>query len=144
MNYIKSILLTLFLAPVIGMAAFANELDGANPITCASTELFECTIEDSCVNVQPEEINAPQFFKVDYKNKTLHPIPSQNKNHNTKIDYSKIIDGKLIMQGIDHGVEGVRDGLGWTLSVRQDNGKMTLSAVGDGVSFVIFGACTED
>ena len=40
------------------------------------------------------------------------------------------------------GVEGVRDGLGWTLAIAEDTGKAVLTASGDKVGFVIFGACT--
>ena len=51
-------------------------------------------------------------------------------------------DGKLILQGAEDGVEGVRDGLGWTLAISEEIGRMVLTASGDNVGFVIFGACT--
>ena len=53
-----------------------------------------------------------------------------------------IVDSKLILQGAEDGVEGVRDGIGWTLAIAQDTGKMVLTASGDAVAFTIFGACT--
>ena len=52
------------------------------------------------------------------------------------------IDEKLFLQGADDGVEGVRDGLAWSLAIDQTTGKMVLTASGDAVGFVIFGACT--
>jgi len=41
----------------------------------------------------------------------------------------------------EDGVEGVRDGLGWSASIAQDTGRFVLSASGERVAFVVFGAC---
>ena len=60
----------------------------------------------------------------------------------SQIERSETVDGKLMLQGAEDGVEGVRDGLGWTLAIGQETGKMSLTASGDEVGFVIFGACT--
>jgi len=54
----------------------------------------------------------------------------------------ELIDGKLILQGAEDGVEGVRDGVGWTMAIAQETGKAVLTASGDQVGFVVFGACT--
>ena len=53
------------------------------------------------------------------------------------------LDGKLILQGADDGVEDVRDGMAWSMSISEDTGKMVLSASGDGFAMVVFGACTQ-
>ena len=45
------------------------------------------------------------------------------------------------MQGVDEGVEGVDDGLAWSLTISKKNGNAVLSAAGDGVSYVVFGIC---
>ena len=64
-----------------------------------------------------------------------------------KIKHSEIenlekIDGKVILQGAEDGIEGVRDGLGWSMTIAEETGKMVLTASGDAVAFVMFGACT--
>jgi hypothetical protein len=46
------------------------------------------------------------------------------------------------LQGADDGIEGVRDGLAWSISIAQDTGRLSFSASGENVVFVIFGACT--
>jgi hypothetical protein len=140
----KAIKLFLYIAILLQVANVnAEVLDGSAPLLCASTELFECTFEDGCVEVQPEDVNAPQFLRVNYKKKIIQAIPSRKENPDTKIEHSENIDGKLIMQGIEDGIEGVRDGLGWTLTITEDTGKMSLTASGEEVGFVILGACTK-
>ena len=65
-------------------------------------------------------------------------------DNNIRIVFAPIIpalDNKLILQGAEDGREGVRDGLGWTLSVAGDTGHMVLTASGEDVGFVIFGVC---
>ncbi|MGB3648343.1 MAG: hypothetical protein WBD61_09870 [Desulfobulbales bacterium] len=48
----------------------------------------------------------------------------------------------MFLQGADDGIEGVRDGLAWSISISQDTGRLVLSASGGNEAFVIFGACT--
>ena len=61
---------------------------------------------------------------------------------NSSIENLEKIDGKVIIQGAEDGIEGVRDGLGWSLALAEDTGQMVLTASGDEVGFVMFGACT--
>jgi len=39
-------------------------------------------------------------------------------------------------------LQGVQEGLGWSLSIAKKNGAMALTVSGDDLAFVIFGACT--
>ena len=43
--------------------------------------------------------------------------------------------GELILQGVENG-------LGWSLMINESDGQMTLTAAGDRLAFVVFGACT--
>jgi hypothetical protein len=47
------------------------------------------------------------------------------------------LNGKLMLQGV-----GVESGLGWTFAVDAETGRSVVSAPGDEVAFIIFGACT--
>ena len=49
-------------------------------------------------------------------------------------------DGKAAEDGREGGAP---DGIGWSMSVVENSGNMVLTASGDGVAFVIFGACTS-
>ena len=48
-----------------------------------------------------------------------------------------------MLQGAEDGRRGERDGVGWSMAVSKDRGDMVLTASGDGVAFVAFGACTS-
>ena len=52
------------------------------------------------------------------------------------------LDKKIILQGAQDGSKDARDGVGWTVTIMEDTGRMVLTASGDMVGFVGFGACT--
>ena len=118
----------------------AASFDGSKPLICAFMKAMECTSEDGCKEVTVESINVNQFVKIDFKKKEITAIKTDKK---TSIERMEHVDGKIIIQGAEDGMEGVRDGVGWTAAIAEDTGKMIVTASGEQVGFVIFGACTE-
>ena len=123
-------------------AAGAAEFDGSAPLLCASTEVIECLPAEECQRVTPEAVDAPQFIRIDFTANQIRAASASGAAKTTPIERRETVDGKLMLQGAEDGVEGVRDGLGWTLAIAEDTGKMVLTGSGDAVGFVIFGACT--
>ncbi len=125
-------------------SAQAGSFDGSQPLLCASLVTLECMPGGDCFRVPPEAIAAPQFIRLDFKAKTLKNTLAAEKSKTTPIEHLEKVDGKLILQGAEDGVEGVRDGVGWTMSISEETGKMVLTAAADDAAFVIFGACTTN
>ncbi len=89
-----------------------------------------------------EEVGIPQFLKINFKEKKISATQSSGSKRSTTIKNSEHVDGKLILQGAEDGLEDVRDGLGWSIAISEESGKMVLTASGDEVGFVVFGAFT--
>ncbi len=120
----------------------AADFDGSKPLVCAAATLSECIPGGVCEQVTSESINAPDFVRIDLKKKIITvDAPGREVRPPSQIKSSAIIDEKLFLQGSDAG-KGIRDGLAWSMAIDQKNGKMVLTASGDAVGFVIFGACT--
>ena len=68
----------------------------------------------------------PQFLKVDVPNKTVTPAPPIEGRKPTQIERMERVEGKLILQGAEEGVEKVHDGLGWTAAISEETGKFIL------------------
>ena len=136
MNTILRVMIFMALA---GLSAFASasEFDGSKSLICATRSVNECVMGKHCTHVAPEDINVPDFFFVNVKGKLI-----KDNDKKTPIERVEHLDGKLILQGADDGVESVRDGMGWTMAIDEETGKMSLSASGDGFAIVVFGACT--
>jgi hypothetical protein len=119
----------------------AAELDQKKPFLCASNEVMECLPADGCKRVSADAVDAPRFIKVDTKNKKL-ATTSGSGERSSNIERVEEVDEKLILQGAEDDRKEERDGFGWTMTVAKDSGDMVVTAAGDGVAFVIFGACT--
>ena len=140
-----SIYKQLFLAGALccaGFSANAGNFDGGKPLLCAMMETSECLPGAGCEAVSPESINLPSFLDVDFKKKVItspNPITSSKDDKKTKrkaeIKRMEKIAGLTVLQG-------AQNGRGWTMSINQADGKMTISAAGDQVAFVVQGACT--
>ncbi len=131
---------------VIGLAAIAVSAELAaqevsSRFVCSSNEVFQCDRGADCQRTNPEAIDAPAMLLVDTEKNDIRRLPEREASPTSTIERVERVDNKLILQGAEDGREGVRDGLGWTLSVAEDTGQMVLTASGEGVGFVIFGAC---
>ena len=133
------VMLLIFAVP---FTVFAGSFDGSKTLLCAPQSAVECGPDGSCQQVSPASVNLPDFFQIDFKAKMISRITGKENQQGSKIDRMEVLDSKLILQGADDGLEGVRDGLAWSMTIAQDTGKLVASAAGESEAFVIFGACT--
>ena len=127
---------------IIPNSALAGTFDGSQPVICAVIETFECGEGASCERGLAESINFPQFIKIDFKTKSITGTLPNGMVRTAEIKHMEAHVGKLILQGADDGVAGVRDGLAWSVVIDDSSGRLVLSASGDGFVIVAFGACT--
>lgn len=138
----KPHILTSAILLTASMSAGAAEFDKSIPIICSLSNFSECTI-DGCETVSAESIQAPTFIRVNAKKKTIKAY-AQGKTRESKVDSIEIIDGKLILAGIEDGAEDVRDGVGYSASVTIETGNLVLTAVSDDLAIMAYGACIRD
>jgi hypothetical protein len=122
--------------------AAAGDFDGSKDLLCAVMDIIECLPGGKCIEVTAEEVGIPNFLRIDFKKQKLSATFADGSQKISPIVNLEKIDGKVILQGAEDGIEGVRDGLGWSLAIDEKNGKMVLTASGDAVAFAMFGACT--
>lgn len=133
MNKFKMILLAaLITTPLTVNAA---ELDPSQPLICATLEIFECTQGSDCLKGQARNINAPQFIRLDLAEKVARAERADGEEVTSAIETIGGDDGGIILQGM-------QSGRGWSMTIDQTNGQMTLTASSEGIAFVLFGACT--
>ena len=114
-------------------AAAAGKFDGSKPMLCAVTAIHECTAaEGKCERDNPQAgNNLPTFIRVDLGAKTL----SAEDGRKTEIKISGIVDGQLMLQGVENG-------RAWSMVIGSETGRWGGSVVEDDGSFALFGACT--
>ena len=134
-------LITIFIG-MMSISTMAGNFDGSKELICSIMDIVECAPGGKCQQVTAEEVGIPSFLKVNFKNKKISATHTDGSKRSTDIENFETIDGKVIIQGAEDGVEDIRDGVGWSLAIAEESGNMVLTASGDEVGFVIFGACT--
>lgn len=141
MKKITVTVLTFLCACLVSHVSYAGDYDGSKPLIFSVKTVLECAPNGESHIVTAEEMNMPQFLIVDCKKMTISPFPPIAGRRDTVIKHIEHIDGKLILQGADDGIEHVRDGVGWTAAISEETGRAVVTAAGDDVGFVVFGAC---
>ena len=118
-----------------GPGAEAAGLEGSENLICAAIDTMHCQGSSDCIQGSAQEINIPLFFHLDTKEMVVRRDTGEGTERTSKIDDLKRENGQILLQGIE-------DGLGWTLLINEASGNMTLTASGNDEAFVVFGACT--
>ena len=141
MNKIKLLGLIGLSIFMSSFAVWAGDFDGSRPLLFSVISAMECTPDNGCHAVTVDSVDLPRFLKIDFNKKTIGPASESDTRPDSVIERMERVDGKLILQGAEDGYESVRDGLGWTIAVAEGTGRAVMTASGDQVAFVVFGAC---
>lgn len=142
MSSIKPVILTFLIICMVSPAVMAGDFDGSKPLLCAVIEVIECSPGGGCQKVKAQDIDIPRFLRINFEKKTISGRLASGEVRATMIEHMEHVDGKLILQGAEDRRQDVRDGLGWSMGISEETGDVVLTASGDQVGFVVFGACT--
>ena len=126
---------------VLVATAIAGDFDGSKPLSGVTVKIIEINQYKIIDDVDPDTVGLPKKFLIDFNSKTLRPSKDSLVRRTITFKSLEHIESKMVMQGVDEGVEGVDDGLAWSLTISKMNGNAILSAAGDGVAYVVFGVC---
>ena len=120
----------------------AGSFDGSRNLLCAPQLAVECGPDGTCEQAMAASLNLPNFFQIDFTARELTAVTGSGNKRTSTIKSMEFLDNKLFLQGADDGIEGVRDGLAWSMAITQDTGRLVVTAAGENEAFVVFGACT--
>lgn len=141
-RYSISIFLSIILS--FSFSVFAGDFDGSKPLYGTVNRILEINQFKINDNVDPDIVGLPQNFVIDFKARLIRPSKDSLVRKTSKIKHIEHLENKLILQGVEEGVENVDDGLAWSIAISKKTGKVVLSASGDGVAYVLFGRCGVD
>lgn len=140
MKNLRILCIALILTVGIPLAATAGDFDGSKPILCSAITVIECT-PTADRTVDAESVGMPQFLKVDVAKKKVWPAMDKEGKRKSEIKRVERLGGRLILQGTDEGIDKKREAVSWTANISEETGKFILTAAGEEVAFVVFGAC---
>ena len=109
-------------------------LDGSSALLCVPIEVLDCEAYNGCIETTVEDVNIPQFIRVDFGKKTASGTLEDGTLRTVEIERMERENGMMVLQG-------GQEGRGWSATIGEETGKMTLTASGDRFGFIIFGAC---
>ena len=138
---LNRILPAVFLSIMATSPAAADYFDGKKPLLCSVYQLFECDPPNACEAVTPGQVNGVSHLDIDFRKKVITRAGAASPQQSPIKHVATNVDGKLIIQGVEDGQEGVRDGAGWSISIMNPEGTMVMAVAGDGFAVVGLGAC---
>ena len=112
----------------------AAALDGSAPLLCAVTDTVSCDAQGACVEGPAEAVNLPVFLKIDVPNKVAQSVRAGGEQRTSEILSMHAEGGSLVLLGVDTGA-------GWSTTIGESDGRLTLSVSGAGIGYLAFGSC---
>jgi len=124
--------IALFLTFAVLLAAGGAMAAEENVFTCSLNKAFECTSDEGCKQWTVQEVALPRFIRIDLKAKTIKSLDKDVARESKFRDMDRR-EGMIILHGTEQR--------GWSMALGENSRDITLSASGDGESFVVFGSC---
>jgi len=130
-------LIILALALCVPFAAQGGDYDGSKTLLCTPTDALTCAGAGECERVTTEELEIPQYIKVDFGKKLLSGKLESGDERKTPVRHVKAGEGSTLLQGGEYG-------RGWSFVIQHDTGEMSAAIAGDEGAVVLLGACRVD
>ena len=129
------ILAAAVLLLVAASSANADTLkNGDTTLICAAVDLASCVPGDGCRRETSASINAPQLLTVDLKEQVITAHRPDGSLLASSVDRVTRLQNLIVL-------DGVQGALSWTMTIADDSGRMSLSAIGDSQAYQVFGSC---
>ena len=115
---------------VAAAPAISADFDGSKPLICSAIEAHDCELGTTCLRAVPEDLNVPQFIRLDFGKKTL----SARGRTSSMQGYQRSA-GMLILQGFENN-------RAFSITINEQSGKLVGAIAADEEGYMIFGACT--
>ena len=130
----KSVMVCL--AALAVSTALAEDLSGVEEFVCSVSHVSLCAETGECFDVQPWEIDMPQFVVVDMKRKMIATTRASDQRRSTAIANSRRDSAVIYLQGTEAG-------RAFSIVIDEATGLLTAAVARDGFSISVFGACTD-
>jgi hypothetical protein len=124
---ISSVALALCVAAAPAVCA---DFDGSKPLICSTIETHDCAVGMSCLRGLAEDINVPQFIRLDFAAKTMSA-----RGRTSKFGGFSRSAGMLIIQGFENN-------RAFSATISEQSGKLVGAIAADEEGYLLFGACT--
>lgn len=128
--------LVVCLGALAASTGLAEDLSEVDEFLCSVSRVSLCAETGECFDVQPWEIDMPQFVVIDMKRKMIATTRASDRKRSTKIANHHRDGGVIYLQGMEGG-------RAFSFVIDEITGLLTAAVADDGLSLSVFGACTD-
>ena len=99
----------------------AGDFDGSTLLVCSVEKVFEINQYKVRDDVDPDIVGLPSRFFIDIEKKIVLPSKESMVRRISKINHVEHIENKVMLQGVEEGVESVDDSLAWSIAISKKN-----------------------
>jgi len=121
--------LLLAAASMAGPVA-AGDFDGSKKLICAPVLAMDCAVGSQCLSGTPDDMGAPTFIRIDFDKKEV-----RGTNRTSPVLHMEKSPEQVLLLGVEVG-------LGWTIAINSETGRMHGTLAGRDGAFVLIGSCT--
>lgn len=118
------------------LASVSGAADERDLMFCAASQAIVCPEQGECTRGLPETANLPRMFRLGLKDREVVSLNPGGERRTSKILHLARENGVFILQGAEGGK-------GWTATVNEGDGNLTITASSSGEAYVVFGVCTS-
>ncbi len=130
----KSVMVCL--STLAASTALAEDLSGVEEFVCSVSHVSLCAETGECFDVQPWEIDMPQFVVIDTKRRIVATTRASDQRRSTTIANFRRESAVIYLQGMEAG-------RAFSFIIDEATGLLTAAVARDGFSISVFGACTD-
>jgi hypothetical protein len=123
------------LVPCLGLASADGATGERDVLFCAASQAIVCPEQGECTRGLPETANLPRLFRIDLKEHEVVSLKPSGERRTSKILHLAKEDEVYVLQGAESEK-------GWTATVNERDGRLTITASSSGEAYVVFGVCT--
>jgi len=110
--------------------AVAGDFDGSKKLICAPVVAMDCAVSSQCLSGTPDDMGAPTFIRIDFDKKEV-----RGTNRTSPVLHMEKSPEQVLLLGVEVG-------LGWTIAINSETGRMYGTLAGRDGAFVLIGSCT--
>jgi hypothetical protein len=115
--------------------AVADPVGGATRLLCSAANVGVCVDSGECEVGPAWTLDVPEFIEVDLTKKTLSSTPASGENRISHVANMTREGGTIVLQGFERG-------RAYSISIEEENGRLTAAVARHGLGLVVFGQCT--
>ena len=136
----KTSITTLALA-LLALPLTLQAEDIKDTFVCVTQDINVCKLHEGCRELHPVEMNSPDFWKIELKEKTITARRQDGSYGTVKIATQQMANDMIMMQGVLDTTENFEEGIGWTMAVHTGTGRMSIAVSAHEETISILGSC---